>query len=729
MYTGVLGVAGRCGCRILLVLALLLVWPGAAPPPGGALVPAPRRAEASLRAGVAGGLVAPGPEARVALAEVNAARAALGLAPLTHSAALAAAAASHARYLAANPEVAVTDPHREVPGTPGFTGADPLDRAGYAGFRGDGAAEVIAHEEAAEEAVWNWLATPYHRAPLIDARAAEAGFAVARAGADWHQVLDVSVRPAPAPGLLVFPADGMTGVPVAWPGLESPDPLRFFPGAAGPLGFTASLTFPGRVRALRLDTARLSGPDGEVPVYLLTPDRDEYLRSAIALLPRAPLAPAATYTVELAGQADWGAGLQPFARRWSFTTRPEVPEVRRAVLGGVGGVIQEVRLEGRGFSSATRAYIAGVPVAVAAAGDTRARLVLPPGLPPGPADLVLAGPGGEMVWPRFLTGSEALPGGDGVLQAWTLAAGEQVADVPALVAAGSGAEAALVPADALAPLGLGLERDPGTGRWLLRLGARWAVAGPPRLAAWVGEEGAPHLGRRVELPRPPVERDGRLYVPGALLAHLGASVWLDAPARTVTVAPPGTLFPDALRHWARPALLALARLGVVSGYPDGSFRPDQPLTRAALVRLAVAARGLAPRPGPAGALPGTAGHWLTAQGWLQAAVAAGLVLPEEHPDGFAPDQHASRLEAVVLAIRALGLEAEARRRAGATPVGLVDGAAVPARYRGHVQIALEAGLVAGYPEAGGGLSFRPGRPVTRAEAAAFILRVRRAMGE
>lgn len=39
-------------------------------------------------------------------------------------------------------------------------------------------------------------------------------------------------------------------------------------------------------------------------------------------------------------------------------------------------------------------------------------------------------------------------------------------------------------------------------------------------------------------------------------------------------------FSDVTDHWAKPFITAIANLGLVQGHPDGSFKPDQPLTRA-----------------------------------------------------------------------------------------------------------------------------------------------------
>lgn len=44
-------------------------------------------------------------------------------------------------------------------------------------------------------------------------------------------------------------------------------------------------------------------------------------------------------------------------------------------------------------------------------------------------------------------------------------------------------------------------------------------------------------------------------------------------------------FSDIEGHWAQAAIERLAAQGVVGGYPDGTFRPDNPLTRAEAVTI------------------------------------------------------------------------------------------------------------------------------------------------
>ena len=113
-------------------------------------------------------------------------------------------------------------------------------------------------------------------------------------------------------------------------------------------------------------------------------------------------------------------------------------------------------------------------------------------------------------------------------------------------------------------------------------------------------------------------------------------------------------FADVLPgSWYYPAVMTLAQAGAAAGYPDGSFRPEAALTRAEWVALLGEAAGLSPLPageGPFGDVP--AGHW--AASWVQAAYAAGWV--SGYPDGsFRPDAPVTRAEATAVLDKAWGL--------------------------------------------------------------------------
>ena len=44
-------------------------------------------------------------------------------------------------------------------------------------------------------------------------------------------------------------------------------------------------------------------------------------------------------------------------------------------------------------------------------------------------------------------------------------------------------------------------------------------------------------------------------------------------------------FSDVSGHWAIDAINAMSASGVITGYPDGTFRPDNPVTRAETVTM------------------------------------------------------------------------------------------------------------------------------------------------
>ncbi|MBX6350728.1 MAG: S-layer homology domain-containing protein [Clostridia bacterium] len=173
-------------------------------------------------------------------------------------------------------------------------------------------------------------------------------------------------------------------------------------------------------------------------------------------------------------------------------------------------------------------------------------------------------------------------------------------------------------------------------------------------------------------------------------------------------------------------VLRLARLGIVSGYPDGTFRPAELVSRAEAVRMLALALGL---PAPAaGGLPFSDAVPAWAQDQVAAALAAGLVTG--YPDGsFRAGGWVTREELAVLLERAREI-AQAAGWTGGSAAGAPGGAggaetvpsdigevapwAVPA-----VTAALGDGLLALDAEG----RFQPRAPVTRAELALALGRL------
>ncbi len=54
----------------------------------------------------------------------------------------------------------------------------------------------------------------------------------------------------------------------------------------------------------------------------------------------------------------------------------------------------------------------------------------------------------------------------------------------------------------------------------------------------------------------------------------------------------GKLFPDVnSNHWAAAQIKELSEMGVIVGYPDGTFKPDDNVTRAEFAVMAIKALG------------------------------------------------------------------------------------------------------------------------------------------
>ncbi len=100
--------------------------------------------------------------------------------------------------------------------------------------------------------------------------------------------------------------------------------------------------------------------------------------------------------------------------------------------------------------------------------------------------------------------------------------------------------------------------------------------------------------------------------------------------------------------WYNEEISTLVQAGILKGYEDGTFRPDQSVTRAELAAILVRVQG-GSEAGSA-SFTDTNGHW--AEGYISSAVTSGLVLGYE--DGtFKPNRSITRAEAVTMFNRML----------------------------------------------------------------------------
>lgn len=177
---------------------------------------------------------------------------------------------------------------------------------------------------------------------------------------------------------------------------------------------------------------------------------------------------------------------------------------------------------------------------------------------------------------------------------------------------------------------------------------------------------------------------------------------------------------DLQGHWAAAVIQKMVQQGVVSGYEDKTFRPDNQISR--LECAAIIARALGLNSGNAGDLTGfsdAADIPAWAKGSVSATVYAGLLKGYPEAEGksvFLPQKQITRVElASILARVVISKSGQQTSQKAA----FTDSQEIPQWAAEAVDLAARKGLVKGYPDG----SFRPQKTVTRAEATAMIDRL------
>lgn len=205
-------------------------------------------------------------------------------------------------------------------------------------------------------------------------------------------------------------------------------------------------------------------------------------------------------------------------------------------------------------------------------------------------------------------------------------------------------------------------------------------------------------------------------------ANLSSQSWSQYQSAAVP-APEDTAsgLTDVHGHWAEDFISELQRRGIVRGFPDGTFRPEAPMTEAQLASLLVKAfshlplddrRQLPdyPPPPPAGESQELPAHWATTA--MLAATQMGFFPPSQLGN---PNQLISRLDVVVALVKGLDLKAPAM--AGDTTVYFDDTAEIPDDARESFAAAIASGLIPINPQE---RFFHPQQIATRADVAAFL---------
>lgn len=178
-----------------------------------------------------------------------------------------------------------------------------------------------------------------------------------------------------------------------------------------------------------------------------------------------------------------------------------------------------------------------------------------------------------------------------------------------------------------------------------------------------------------------------------------------------------TAFSDTGNHWARKDLNKLAQLGLIKGYEDGSFRPNEAITRAELAALLSRYLEIPQPTTPLPSFTDITNHW--ALNAISAMQEKGIVGGYQNPQGgysFKPEKQTTRAEAITMLARAFKLTQPQKNFESKF-----------ADLKGHwaqeaIMALEEKGYLSGYLEKDK-LLFKPDQAISRAEFGVLLIRM------
>jgi hypothetical protein len=239
-------------------------------------------------------------------------RIAVGLPPVALDAKLSKDCGAHAEYMRLNNNSAAMaglNAHHERPNLPGAS-AD--------GAACGEAADLFFGVSDLEVAVDGWMATLYHRRPILTPTLERIGVGYSRLSDGSYMAalmfVDAKSTGVSAKWPVAYPANDQSGVPLEF-GSEVPNPV---PGGAG-AGYPITIQFPPFDKITGVRATLMDERANDVGLYLSDPEHPassfgQY--GVVSLIPKQPLRPESRYEVRV--DAMWNG--KATTRRWSFTT-------------------------------------------------------------------------------------------------------------------------------------------------------------------------------------------------------------------------------------------------------------------------------------------------------------------------------------------------------------------------------------------------------------------------
>lgn len=167
-------------------------------------------------------------------------------------------------------------------------------------------------------------------------------------------------------------------------------------------------------------------------------------------------------------------------------------------------------------------------------------------------------------------------------------------------------------------------------------------------------------------------------------------------------------------HWAFEYIADMAKRDIISGYPDGTFLPDETVSRAEFARIMAGAAGLEIKPEEDSSFVD-----VSKEDWYFPYIEAVKDYFDGYNSGnevmFAPNDKALREDIAVAMVKLKGYDTQSTNISTIEEM-FADWGDISGNAKKYIATAVEKGLISGYPEG----TFQPKKSITRAEAASLL---------
>lgn len=200
-----------------------------------------------------------------------------------------------------------------------------------------------------------------------------------------------------------------------------------------------------------------------------------------------------------------------------------------------------------------------------------------------------------------------------------------------------------------------------------------------------------------------------LFVTAIPFAHAATTTFWDVPRS----------------HWAYEAITRMAEEGIISGYNDGSFRPDNRISRAEFAKIMIAASGI--DLGSARNVTQTFED-VGRDNWAFLYVERAKNYLTGYKSGkryyYKPNENAVREDIAVALVRLMGYD-QSKSSSTSAIDRFRDKSDISKELRPYIAIAVDTDLIKGFNDQ----TFRPQAAITRAEAATLLYRAKEKLDE